>query len=170
VVFLIVSLIIIWISWPSLLKPRSHGFPRFFAFESVLALVILNLKNWFRNPFTVNQLISWVCLLVSLFLVIHAFHLLRVIGKPNDKIEDTTQLVEVGAYRYIRHPLYSSLLFLGWGAFFKNPVWLGAILVMVATFFLILTAKVEERENLSKFGVEYAAYMKKTKMFVPFLF
>ena len=170
VIFLIVSLIIIWISWPSLRKPRSHGFPRFFAFESVLALVLLNVKYWFRNPFTVNQLISWVCLLVSLFLVIHAFHLLRVIGRPSGNIETTTRLVVVGAYRYIRHTLYSSLLFLGFGAFFKHPVWLGAILVMVATFFLILTAKVEERENLSKFGVEYAAYMKKTKMFVPFLF
>jgi len=169
-IFLIVSLIIVWIFWPSLRKPRSHGFPRFFAFESVLALVIINLENWFRNPFSSLQIFSWCCLLFSLFLVIHAFHLMRVVGKPNDKIEDTTQLVEVGAYRYVRHPLYSSLLFLGFGAFLKHPVWLGAILVMVATFLLILTAKVEERENLSKFGVEYAAYMKKTKMFVPFLF
>ena len=61
-------------------------------------------------------------------------------------------------------------MFLGFGAFLKHPGWLGAILVIVATFFLILTAKVEELENLSKFGVEYAAYMKKTKMFVHFMF
>jgi protein-S-isoprenylcysteine O-methyltransferase Ste14 len=38
------------------------------------------------------------------------------------------------------------------------------------TAFLIATAKVEEVENLSKFGADYAAYMKTTKMFIPFLF
>ena len=31
------------------------------------------------------------------------------------------------------------------------------------------TARAEEREMLEKFGAEYAAYMKKTRMFVPFL-
>ncbi len=35
--------------------------------------------------------------------------------------------------------------------------------------FLIATAKVEEKENVLKFGDQYVAYMKKTKMFVPFL-
>ena len=170
VIFLLVSLIIVWVSWPSLKKPRSFGFPRFFAFESVLALVLLNLKYWFKDPFSVHQLMSWGCLVASLFLVMHAIYLLRVVGKPSDNLEDTTQLVETGAYRYIRHPLYSSLLFLGWGAFFKAPGWLAGLLVLIATTSLILTAKVEERENLSKFGDEYAAYMKKTKMFVPFLF
>jgi protein-S-isoprenylcysteine O-methyltransferase Ste14 len=41
--------------------------------------------------------------------------------------------------------------------------------VLLATVSLILTAKLEERENLSKFGDEYVAYMEKTKMFVPYL-
>jgi protein-S-isoprenylcysteine O-methyltransferase Ste14 len=36
--------------------------------------------------------------------------------------------------------------------------------------FLIATAKVEETENLEKFGSDYAVYMKTTKMFIPFLF
>jgi protein-S-isoprenylcysteine O-methyltransferase Ste14 len=50
------------------------------------------------------------------------------------------------------------------------PGWLGGLLVMVATISLVLTAKNEERENLEKFGDEYAAYMQGTKMFVPYLF
>lgn len=168
-IFLIVSIIIIWFSWPSLNKPSSHGFPRFFAFELVLALVLLNLKYWFVDPFSVQQIFSWGCLCASLFLVIHAVHLLRVVGKPGDRLEDTTRLVQVGAYRYIRHPMYSSLLFLGWGAYLKAPGWLTSILVLLATVSLILTAKLEERENLSKFGDEYVSYMEKTKMFVPYL-
>ena len=85
-------------------------------------------------------------------------------------IEKTTELVTVGAYRYIRHPLYSSLLFLAWGAFFKNPSWVGIPLVLLAAFFLTMTAKVEETENVRYFGITYQNYMKNTKMFIPFLF
>jgi len=34
---------------------------------------------------------------------------------------------------------------------------------------LAATAAVEERENLARFGVTYAAYMKRTRRFVPFV-
>ena len=69
-----------------------------------------------------------------------------------------------------RHPLYSSLLFLAWGAFFKHPSWVGVSLVLIATFFLTMTARVEETENMHYFDPAYQSYMKRTKMFVPFLF
>jgi protein-S-isoprenylcysteine O-methyltransferase Ste14 len=76
----------------------------------------------------------------------------------------------VGAYKYIRHPLYSSLLFLAWGVFFKDPSWLGGILALAATIFLVVTAKVEEAEDIRFFGPAYQIYRKQTKMFIPFLF
>jgi len=78
--------------------------------------------------------------------------------------------VTLGAYKYIRHPLYTSLLLLGWGVFFKDVSPLSGIMVMATSTFLIATAKVEETENLQKFGDDYAAYMKTTKMFIPLLF
>ncbi|MFC1726412.1 methyltransferase family protein [candidate division KSB1 bacterium] len=85
-------------------------------------------------------------------------------------IEKTTVLVTTGAYRYIRHPLYSSLLFLTWGAFFKHLSLLGITLAVISTVFLVITAKIEETENLRFFGEAYQSYMKKTKMFIPFIF
>jgi len=85
-------------------------------------------------------------------------------------MEETTVLVMQGAFRYIRHPLYSSLLFLGWGIFFKDPSFIGSILVLAASAFITATAKVEESENINKFCNTYVEYMKKTKMFIPFLF
>jgi len=39
----------------------------------------------------------------------------------------------------------------------------------VGSLFTVATAKVEERENLKKFGAEYQTYRSKTKMFVPFI-
>jgi protein-S-isoprenylcysteine O-methyltransferase Ste14 len=161
---------ILLLSWDSLRDPRAHGFYRFFAFEVVLALFVLNVEHWFREPFSACQIISWLLLVASLFLVLHGFHLLRVVGRPEGKIENTTTLVRVGAYKYIRHPLYASLLLLAWGIFFKDPSWIGGALAVAASLFLWATARVEEAENLTRFGASYAAYIKTTKRFIPFLF
>lgn len=170
IIFAIASAGAIWLSRKSLLNPRSHGFYRFLAFESILGLFLLNVVFWLRNPFSATQIVSWLMLIASLFLVVHGFYLLRQIGKPDGAIENTTILVTRGAYKYIRHPLYSSLLWLAWGIFFKAPSWLGGALTLVATTALFATARVEEAENLRKFGDEYAAYIEATKMFIPLLF
>ena len=170
IIFVVVSMGIVFVSWNSLRNPHSHGFFRFFAFESILILLLLNLEHWFSQPFSALQIVSWLLLLSSLILAMYGFYLLRVLGRPKAGIENTTVLVMVGAYKYIRHPLYASLLLLGWGVFFKDPSLLGGILVVMTSIFLIATAKVEETENLQKFGDDYAAYMKTTKMFIPFLF
>ena len=112
IVFVGVSAILAYISRDSLKNPRLHGFYRFFAWECILALILVN---------------------------------------------------------YVRHPLYSSLLLLGWGAFFKNPSWIGLGLAACATLFLVATARVEETENVRYFGPEYREYMRRTRMFIPYL-
>jgi protein-S-isoprenylcysteine O-methyltransferase Ste14 len=178
VIFLIVSIIIIYFSRASINKPQSHGFYRFFAWESIAASVLLNIDSWFTNPFSVTQIISWILLVISLFLIIHGIILLRKIGKPNETrgdstllgLEKTTRLVVEGAYRYIRHPFYSSLLFLAWGVFLKSVSIVGLVLAVLATIFLVLTGKFEEKEDIRYFGSEYLEYMKRTKMFIPFIF
>ncbi len=178
IVFIVASAGIAWVSWTSLRDFRSHGFYRFFAWEAILALIVLNLDYWFYEPFSMHQIIAWPLLVVSLFLVIHGVQLLRMVGKPDSKRDDpslldmekTTELVKVGAYRYIRHPLYSSLLFLSWGVFFKNPSWVGVFLTVISTLALTMTARMEETENVHFFGLAYRDYMKQTKMFIPFLF
>lgn len=107
---------------------------------------------------------------MSIFLATHGFYLLHIIGQPHGQFENTTVLVKIGAYKYIRDPLYSSLLVGAWGVFFKHLSIFSVILVLVAMGFLIMTAKVEEAENLRKFGLEYENYMKLSKMFIPYIF
>ncbi len=177
-VFVVASALLVYISRASLRTPGSHGLYRFFAWEAILALALLNLDSWFRDPFSWHQLISWPLLVTSLFLVIHGVQLLKHMGQQDSRRDDapmldfekTTTLVAVGAYRYIRHPLYSSLFFLAWGVFFKKPSWLGAGLVLAASAFLVITAKIEETEDIRFFGPAYQAYMQQTRMFIPFLF
>ena len=178
-VFAIGSVFLVYVSRKTLFRAHSHGSYRFFAWECILALVVLNFPHWTTNPLSPHQLISWLFLLISIFLVIHGVRLLKLVGKPDENrpdtellsFEKTTTLVTVGAYKYIRHPLYSSLLFLAWGVFFKQPASLpGLLLALTASFFLLLTAKSDESECLLHFGEAYKAYMLGTKRFIPFLF
>ena len=84
--------------------------------------------------------------------------------------EKTSALVTSGIYHYIRHPLYSSLLFLTWGIFFKALTWPGLLLALAATLLLVATARADEAECLIFFGEPYQDYMRRSKRFVPFLF
>lgn len=178
VIFLGSTAGMIYVSRVSLRSFRSHGFSRFFAWEAILVLFLINVDVWFYEPFSFHQITSWLCLIISTFLVIHSTWLLHVLGKPdknrNDsslfRIEKTTVIVKEGVYKYIRHPIYSSLLFLAWGIFLKSLSWLTVVFVVLATVFLIATAKVEEIENMQYFGEAYHEYMKQTKLFIPFLY
>jgi protein-S-isoprenylcysteine O-methyltransferase Ste14 len=173
------SILLVGISWKSLREPRSHGFYRFFAWEAILALFAINMPFWFRDPFSWNQIIAWFLLIVCLVPLVFGVYSLRTRGRPVDQregdpsllaFEKTTTLVTTGVYRHIRHPLYSSLLLLTWGVFFKSPSWLGFALATASTAFLIATAKADEAECTRFFGLQYRDYMKQTKMFIPFVF
>ena len=177
--FVLLSVPIIYVSRASLGAPGSHGFYRFFAWEFIVALALLNIGVWFHDPFTWHQLISWVLLFVCFVPLAFGVRTLITLGKPVKRREDdasllafekTSTLVTTGIYRYIRHPLYSSLLILAWGVFFKDPSWLGGLLAVAATLALVATAKADEAECTRFFGPAYTDYMQRTRMFVPFLF
>lgn len=167
--FIILSLGAILLSRHSLKDPHSHGFYRFFAFECIIALTLLNVDLWFSNPFSLGHILSWFLLFSSAVVVISGFYALRKHGKPIGGVDQTTQLVTRGIYKYIRHPLYSSLVLFAWGVFFKNPSILAGFLTLIASLFLLSTAKIEEKLSRKKFGDSYAEYMKRTKMMIPFL-
>ncbi len=177
VLFVACTLFFICFSWRSLKNPGTHGFYRFFVFEGTLALVLLNHPYWFVAPFSPLQIVSWFLLLTSICLVIHSLMLLKQSGgyaeredtPENLSFENTVNVVDDGIYRYIRHPMYSSLFFLAWGAFCKQITPLRFCLVLVVSGFLVAAARVEEKENSSFFGVAYDEYMKRTKMFIPWL-
>lgn len=144
----------------------------------MLAVFLLNVGRWFQNPFSVLQLISWLLLSVSALLILLATYFLWSFGQASRRrkdaglhgIEKSTVLVTRGPYRFIRHPMYSSLLFLAWGIVLKRPTWVACILGFGATALLVATAKAEEKENSRFFGPKYDEYMKRTKRFVFFLF
>jgi protein-S-isoprenylcysteine O-methyltransferase Ste14 len=78
------------------------------------------------------------------------------------------QLIVSGPYRYVRHPIYTGLLFALFGTALETTAWRGVI-----GFALIATAiaykyRTEERFLTDKFGDEYVRYKGDVPALVPF--
>ena len=164
------TIFIVLFSWFLSIKyKRYHGIARFFAFESVFILVLLNYKVWFKTPFSILQIISWILLIFSAYIAVAGYLILKRKGKPDSNFENTSVLVKTGLYGYIRHPLYLSIFLLGTGVMLKQPGILQISFGLVNLIAIYLTARIEEKEMIARFGDEYRDYMKDTRMFIPFL-
>lgn len=178
ILFALGTLALLLFSRRAIRNPGAHGFYRFFAFETILALILINQPFWFKEPFSPIHCLSWILLFTSLFFIIHALTILKKKGgyadradtPENHSFENTAHLVKTGLYRYVRHPMYSSLLFLALGAFLKEVNLLTVTLALLATILLFATGKCEEKENRRFFGPVYAEYMQRSRMFIPWIF
>jgi protein-S-isoprenylcysteine O-methyltransferase Ste14 len=176
--FLAGSALLAWLSRRPLRRPGSHGFYRFFAWECILGLAVLNHTPWGSARLSPLQLVSWTLLGLSAALVaIGVVTLVRCGGsgaRRDDaslyEWEKTRSLVTTGIFARIRHPMYASLLALTWGLFFQLPSWPAAGIAAVGSALLYVTARRDEGECLAHFGAAYADYRARTRMFVPFLF
>ena len=164
---------LLWLSRKPLRNPGSHGFYRFFAWETILALIVLNRES------AGDQMISETVLQLSLLPLLFGFVALRrqgrseVAHRKDESLygwEKTTELITGGVFGLIRHPMYSALLGLDWGMFFRAASWLGFGLALFASGCLLLTALAEEKECISYFGRAYTDYMRSTRRFIPWLF
>ncbi len=178
IVFGVLSLLIIIISWRTVFNVKTHGFYRFFAWECMAWLFAVNYHFWFVNPFSINQIISWILLLYSAYLAIAGILLIKRIGQPSHErdeknlfgFEKTTELIDSGVFKHTRHPLYASLIFLTWAIFLKNPTLVLSVISLISTILLYYTSRYDEKECINYFGDKYSDYMKHTKMFIPFIF
>ena len=177
ILFMLMSAICIFFSLHVLVKPKSHGFYRFFGWECLAWLFSCNYHYWFVNPFTAFQTLSWILLIYSLYLAIFGVILIKIKGKAHNSRKDdtlyafekTTVLITSGIYRYIRHPLYASLFFLAWGICLKNITPVLLTVCIASSIFFIITMLIEEMENTRYFGESYRVYMKKSRMIIPYV-
>jgi protein-S-isoprenylcysteine O-methyltransferase Ste14 len=115
----VLSIGLVYISRASLRRRRAW-LHRFFAWECIVALFLLNVDVWFQDPFAWYQLISWFLLIACVIPLVFGVRSLTSHGRPVAQreaepqllaFEKTSSLVTSGIYHYIRHPLYSSCYF-----------------------------------------------------------
>ena len=169
VIFVIIALLIFIKFRPALRSVTTHGIYVFFAFESLLALLFVNMGFWTVHVMSWYQIMSWFFLVASAFIAISGFYSLKKYGKPIDEWENTTVLIDRGIFRYMRHPLYSSLILLVIGILLKRMTVLPLVIGCICIVFLVTASLVEERENLKKFSDAYATYKRTTTRYIPFI-
>ena len=176
-VFVGLSSVLTALSWRSLGNPRSHGFYRYIAWELMAVLLVLNVPFWLENRDAMHQQVSWLLLTASLAVLFAGIYQMRRFGRAGERRQDdelfaferTSALVTSGIFRYIRHPMYCSLLLLAWGIACKQPSSVTLLLAVLSSVALWLAARCEERECLAYFGDAYRDYMARTRMFIPFV-
>ena len=82
------------------------------------------------------------------------------------KPKQGSRLIQAGIYRWVRHPLYTSLMLLsaGWGLLWCSP--LALLIGGVLALFLNAKAAREERWLREQFP-DYAEYERRVRRFVP---
>jgi protein-S-isoprenylcysteine O-methyltransferase Ste14 len=170
-IFFLATLAFAALTWRyAVAKGRSQGFFRFAAFEGMAAIVLVDYGAWFVDIGSPTQIVSFAALAVSIYLALAGFLTLKRLGRPQGHFEYTTELVTGGVFRFIRHPMYASLLFFAVGADLKQPLSPPVVAIFVITVAAIfLTAKAEEKDLVAAFGPRYLDYMKKTARFIPFV-
>lgn len=80
-----------------------------------------------------------------------------------------SQLITGGIYRFVRHPLYLSLMLLatGWALLWQSPA--GGLLAVLQAVFFDAKARCEERFLTAQFP-DYAGYAQRTARFFPGLY
>ncbi len=112
-------------------------------------------------PFQVGTPWLWIGLASFIAgLVILVLATVSVACTPTDKPFTS------GVYRFSRHPMYLSMIFVYLGVSIAAASWL-FLLITVITFFLQLyQAKKEERYCCEKFGDAYREYMRRTARWI----
>jgi len=177
IIFCILSLPLLFFSWQSLFNFKKHGLYRFIVWESILWIAVQNYRYMIVERFDLQQYFSSVLMLTSLLFVVSAVFVMRKKGVANKQrrddtllgFEKTTVLITSGIFKYVRHPMYSSLMLLLWGVLFRKVEAALVIIALIATLLCLLAAFIEERENIEYFGENYKQYMQRTKMFIPYV-
>ena len=142
--------------------------PRMMAQMTVLTFFMLSqiiLSFFLKNPNRIEivRLIGWGLLYFSAFLGwAPILEFKRKGGIPKRKsYMQTSKLVTTGIYSILRHPQYFAGILLSVALMLITQHWIIILLGMPPIPILYSDMKIEEKNNLKKFGRAYKDYMKK---------
>ena len=86
-------------------------------------------------------------------------------------VTDAHRLIEVGPFRWLRHPGYSGVMAFGAGMILMLGSWAGALVYLLGHGLAMhYRITVEERALQSQLGDSYVAYSRRTWRMLPFVY
>ncbi len=85
-------------------------------------------------------------------------------------IQKSHQLIKIGLYRYVRHPIYLGMLCSALGLSFLFRSWIGLAVMIPIVGGLLFRIRDEEAVLHKEFGSEWEAYCKRSWRFIPYLY
>lgn len=124
-----------------------------------------------RLIFAPPVVLGWIgaaCAIAGVAFAIWARVYLGRNWSPAPAVKEDHELVTGGPYAYVRHPIYTGVILIGFGsALTGSALGLGIFVVMSAIF--LLRVPREERIMLELFPNQYPAYQARTKRLIPFI-
>jgi len=90
---------------------------------------------------------------------------LTVLPRPKDE----ATLAVTGPYRIVRHPIYSGVILMAFGWAFWLHSWLTIGYAIILSIFLDVKSRREEEWLKERFS-DYAAYRKRVRKLIPFIY
>lgn len=182
ILFIIIGSICMWLTQPPVSMKETSDKKSSDRFSVVLILlmslvsVVVPVVDWayFSGHSSSVTLFTFLGILMIVTGISFRAWAVNSLGKyftATVQIKEDHQLVKTGPYRIVRHPSYT-------GAFLAIIAG-GVILESLAGFIISCTAMIiayyvrigiEEKELVARFGNDYLAYKKDTKMIIPYVF
>ncbi|MEP6915977.1 MAG: isoprenylcysteine carboxylmethyltransferase family protein [Acidobacteriota bacterium] len=136
--------------------------------EAIAYSAIWQTHFWIREPAYWRVVLGVICLTLAGVLSWTSARTLGRQWRVDAGLNADHQLVQSGAYRVVRHPIYTSMLcmLLGTG-FLITPL---LLLVMAVVIFVVGTeirVRIEDRLLASRFGAEFENYRRRVPAYLP---
>ena len=139
----------------------------FLLLAGVIDISVLS-KRIFRDSAAIH-IAGQAFVLVGLLVAFWARYTLGRNWSGTVTIKQDHELIKTGPYRFVRHPIYTGLLFMILGTALASGK-IGAFLALVLFSFAIWRKLRREEALLAKYFLDdYQAYMSQTKALIPFL-
>jgi len=116
-------------------------------------------------------IIGFLVMVIGGLILISSRIIIGRFGTSKITIEKNHDIITVGLYKYIRHPIYFGMLltFFGFALSFRSLI---LSIVFFLSFFILFKIRMDLEEKLlkSRFGEQYETYLKKTKRLIPFIY
>jgi protein-S-isoprenylcysteine O-methyltransferase Ste14 len=128
-------------------------------------------SNSILNPLFPSLLLGWISAALTVIGVGFAIWARVNLGRnwsPRPAVKESHELVTTGAYKYVRHPIYTGLILMAFAMALTGSI-SGICVFIFAGVVFILRINKEEKLMLELFPNEYPSYQKRTKKLVPYI-